>query len=317
MNSMVKRKCTYKGEIYSVKFNGEVYRHAKDKNKPRKYDNEWTFGLKNKATGYMMIGSHRIHIIVATAFYGEKDSKTFVVDHCDMNRENNCVSNLQWLTKLESALFNEVSLKSIIYRYKSIINFMKAPNKPINENKSNNPFWLQEVSSEDAKEACKKLLDYVNLPEESFRKYRLLKVLSNDIYYYKLFRDITPAKSPSTAVQVDWHTPTDFPLCPTHTNYDNPIEQYYKQLAINKIITQNQYACHYIKEFVQLADNKLIIRSYTKDNVKEHSIITISFMNNVFEHFGRYFFSESGAQKQFTIMQGLQWEGEDSIDDFC
>jgi hypothetical protein len=29
------------------------------------------------------------------------------------------------------------------------------------------------------------------------------------------------------------------------------------------------------------------------------------------------FFSLEGAEKQFTLIQGMPWDGEDSIDDYC
>lgn len=60
------KDCLYKGEHYSVRDNGAVFRHAQNPSKPRKLDNQWTFGKKNTTTGYMTIGNHRIHIIVAT-----------------------------------------------------------------------------------------------------------------------------------------------------------------------------------------------------------------------------------------------------------
>ena len=74
-------ECVYKGEQYSVRDNGAVMRHLREGKRPRKDDGVWTFGVKNNANGYMLIGSHRVHIIVATAFYGERDSKVYVVDH--------------------------------------------------------------------------------------------------------------------------------------------------------------------------------------------------------------------------------------------
>ena len=61
------RECDYKDEHYSVRDNGAVYRHAREGKKVRKEDNVWTFGEKNLTNGYMLIGSHRVHIIVATA----------------------------------------------------------------------------------------------------------------------------------------------------------------------------------------------------------------------------------------------------------
>src|SRR5574344_497128 len=89
------RECDYKDEHYSVRDNGAVYRHAREGKKVRKEDNVWTFGEKNLTNGYMLIGSHRVHIIVATAFLGANDSSKLVVYHIDTNRCNNRPENLR------------------------------------------------------------------------------------------------------------------------------------------------------------------------------------------------------------------------------
>ena len=68
---------------------------CKKESRPRKLDNVWTFGEKNERTGYMTVGTARVHIIVATAFHGENDSKKLVVDHIDTNRCNNRAENLR------------------------------------------------------------------------------------------------------------------------------------------------------------------------------------------------------------------------------
>jgi hypothetical protein len=89
---------TYKSERYSVRDNGAIKRHALMPEMPRKLDEIWTFGNKDKKTGYMMYGGHRVHIIVANAFHGQHDSKQYVVDHIDNNSWNCMPSNLQLLT---------------------------------------------------------------------------------------------------------------------------------------------------------------------------------------------------------------------------
>lgn len=105
------RTCIYKDEYYHVRDNGAVMRLTPEGKKPRSLDSVWTFGKKSSTNGYMTIGNHRVHIIVATAFYGPNDSKVYVVDHIDTNRCNNRVENLRWLTKLENILLNEITRK--------------------------------------------------------------------------------------------------------------------------------------------------------------------------------------------------------------
>lgn len=124
------KECFYKDEHYSVRDNGAVMRHPREGKKVRKDDGIWTFGIKNYQSGYMHfgnLGGHRVHIIVATAFLGLRDTKTYVVDHIDTNRCNNRVENLRWFTKLENALNNEITRNKIIYICGSIEAFIQDP----------------------------------------------------------------------------------------------------------------------------------------------------------------------------------------------
>lgn len=106
-------ECIYKDERYSVRDNGAVWRHPREGKKPRPTDCQWTFGKTNSKTGYMEIGSARVHIIVAMAFYGVRNTKIYVVDHIDTNRQNNRIENLRWLTRLENILLNPISRKRL------------------------------------------------------------------------------------------------------------------------------------------------------------------------------------------------------------
>lgn len=314
-NYLDTRICHYKGETYHVRDNGAIYREAKNNAKPRKDDNKWTFGKIDDKTKYLMIGSHRVHIIVATAFYGEKDGRSHIVDHYDENKTNNKVSNLRWLTKIEYALFNEASLKKIIYHYKSLKNFMDAPSCPWEIDKEQ--FWLQNISQKEATTAGQKLLEWLRNPyEDNYRKTKILLALSDDEYYSDLIC-ISKAAYPPTATQIYWSTPTEFPLCPEDIKSENPLNDYFNNLMVGEIITKNTYSTYYIDEFVKLKTNMLIVKAHSYEQIKNYSIIKITFDGNFFIHEGITFFEENGALKEFTILQGLKWDGEDSIDDYC
>ena len=150
------RTCDYKGEKYLVRDNGAVMRLTPEGKKPRPLDNTWTFGKKNDSNGYMTIGGHRVHIIVATAFYGPKDSTVYVVDHRDTNRCNNRPENLRWLTKLENVLQNDITRHKIENIFGSVENFLKNPSLlRYYESQDINFKWMKTVTKEEAENTLK------------------------------------------------------------------------------------------------------------------------------------------------------------------
>lgn len=181
INDYVQEKsCTYKGELYKVRDNGAIMRLTPQGKNKRKLDNEWTFGTKNEKNGYMTIAGHRVHIIVATAFFGPKDSKTYVVDHKDTNRCNNRPENLRWLTRLENVLKNEITREKIIYICGSIESFLEDPSQ-LNgyENENPNFAWMRTVTPEEAKNC---LENWKRLQKNPKEKHRQSEPISEWIY---------------------------------------------------------------------------------------------------------------------------------------
>ena len=239
------KECTYKDEKYSVRDNGAVMRHARDGKVKRKMDGIWTFGDKNNKTGYMYVGTARVHRIVAAAFLDEPPSSSHVIDHIDTNKCNNRPENLRWVTRLENALSNPITRKRIIFRCGSIENFLANPACLREGDVDQNFDWMRTVSPEEAKISKDKLERWAKedsmptgqgqLGEWVYKGDKVAMVVDSEIEYEEVTKSLTP-----NALQIDWRTPTEFPLCPASLN-ENPLQEYLDKLKIDAVFATNQY----------------------------------------------------------------------------
>lgn len=338
------KECYYKGEYYSVRDNGAVLRHTREGKRIRKNDDVWTFGKPNKNTGYMEFCSERVHRIVAFAFIGEPPTQDYVVDHIDTNRRNNRPQNLRWLTRLENVLNNPITKRKIEYLCGSIETFLNDPSV-IEEFVKDNPNyeWMRAVTPEEAKASYERLCAWTesknkeripngtigewiytpNKKNDEDSHFDRGKVSQNDAHskteekmsveshIERLTKSLTP-----NAVQRDWRTQTEFPLCPSEIG-NNPLVAYLNNLEKGTIVTRNQYATHFIDDFALCSDNRLVISTHTDVGMKKFSMITITYEDGKYIHEGTTFFEEQGAQKAFCLAQGLEWKGGIGIDDYC
>ena len=118
------------------------------------------------------------------------------------------------------------------------------------------------------------------------------------------------------AMQRYWQTPTEFPLCPSDIG-NNPLMDYLNNLQKGAVVTKNQYATHYVDNFALCNDNLLVVSTHTDDGLKKFGTVSITFEDGKYIHEGTTFFEEQGAQKALVLAQGLVWDGEDGIDDYC
>lgn len=346
------KECDFKGEHYSVRDNGAVYRHARPGKKKRKDDERWTFGIPNATNGYMFIGSVvRVHQIVATAYFGERDTKVYVVDHIDSNRRNNRVENLRWLTRLENVLNNPATRKKIIMCCGSLEAFLNDP-ALIRRFANQNPdySWMRNVSRDESKRALANMNEWARCPivepkggkmgewiyksigfnpqmeimnelmEQSNKQQRMPMQYVNKASAEMNEKFIKEANSPKSAVQKDWKTPTDFPLCPEVIS-DSALLDYYNNLSKGKLFTKNVYGATKIIDYAINNENTYIwVLSKITDNnpVKPWTLAGIYIDNGKFVHENlRSFFKEEGSYKYFTLAQGKEWTGGDGIDDYC
>lgn len=321
-------ECVYKDERYSVRDNGAVWRHPREGKRPRPTDCQWTFGKPNSKTGYMEIGSARVHIIVAMAFYGAQDTKVYVVDHIDTNRQNNRIENLRWLTRLENVLLNPISRKKIEYICGcSAEEFLANPEKYRNMIQSDTGFgWMRTVTKEEGEQCLKNLLKWVASDKQPSGGsmgewiYKPLSIKYNPIEEIPEEPNYIMSLTPRAA-QRDWRTPSEFPCTPQEVG-DTPLVTYAEKLKRKEVFTQNQYGASLIINSGFSEDRQaLYVMTESSEGeaaIKRYALSRITYENDLFVHTtGHTFFTKEGAEKQFTLAQGLEWTGGDSIDDYC
>ena len=312
----------YKGEIYSARDNGSVFRYPKS-NKIRSLDNQWTFGKQSMRTGYMEIGGERIHRIIATGFLGNAPTKEHVVDHIDTNRANNRPENLRWITKLENVLLNETTAKRISIVCGSVENFLNDPSKYRDKFIDPNISWMCTVSQEEAQTCLNNLKNWSKLDNYSNPKGGKLdkwiyspllskpnnapKLAPNNIDFINSKQNHNEYHTPNT--EQDWSTPTQFPCCPK-TITKTPLLDYFNNLKPNSIFGKNRYTSYKVNKTAFCKDFIVVITSDSqKGAIKPWCVNKITFENNIFYHSKiKTCFQYIGAEKYFTIkLQNCQY----------
>lgn len=302
------REYTYKNEKYSACADGKIMRHSREGKKKRLLDDEWSIGKSDVERGFLHIGSERVHRIVAFAFLGEPQNQSDVVYHVDGNKENNHISNLKWVTKFESFISN-------VYNQNQLEILCGIDLKILLSNFSKYSFelegskfsWLMDIPDEEALRALE------------FLKPKVLNVncLTNTdtnipcvIDYYESLTE--------GAIQANWKTPCEFVCCPP-INEENSIKIYTENLKVGELFLKNRYGQSTVSEFaITNNDNELYVVTENLENMKKYAIAKVTFEKGLFIHASLgSFFSLDGAQKEFTLVQGLEWTGEDSVDDYC
>ncbi|MCR9013808.1 HNH endonuclease signature motif containing protein [Aquiflexum gelatinilyticum] len=314
-------ECFYKNEHYSVRDNGAVLRLPLDPTRPRPTDNKWTPGKINNKSGYFEIATVPIHRIIATAFHGEPPTKEHVVDHIDTNKQNNRPENLRWVTRLENILLNPITARRIELVCGSIEEFLADPSKFRDKFQEPNYAWMCTVSVQEAQASKSRLLAWA----ESNKPLRGGKL--GDWIHNRRSQNVRIEEVPEftnsltlNAKQKSWKTPTEFPCCPQQFG-TNPILEYSEKLKVKKVFSLNQYSKSIIENFAISKDETVLwimCKSSDENAIKPYSLAEVTYLNDYFVHnYLGSFFKKDGAEKQFTLAQGLEWTGGETFDEQC
>jgi hypothetical protein len=116
----------------------------------------------------------------------------------------------------------------------------------------------------------------------------------------------------------NWRTPSEFPCCPQE-KYENPITTYSKNLNIGDIFSRNQFTSSIIECFAISEDENtlwIMCKSGEENPIKPYSLAEVTYQDEVFIHNSLgTFFQKDGAEKQFTLAQGLEWTGGETFDE--
>lgn len=312
-------ECVYKNERYSVRDNGAVLRQCRENKKPRPTDNQWTFGKPNDKN-YLTIGTEMIHRIVATAFHGMPPTEQHIIDHIDTNRHNNRPENLQWFTKLENIMRNPITRKKIEFICGcSAEEFLANPAKYRENFQNSNYAWMRNVTEQEAEVCLKNFQTWAesgnrssggSLGEWVFQKQTIQVQADMPDYLDSLTIN---------AVQRNWQIPSEFPCCPLEIS-SQPLVSYSQSLKVDSVFCRNHIYTSFVHDHVIINDGQslLVMTKPEENSVKSWALAKITFEDGLYVHTSiRTFFTKEGAQKQFTLMQGFEWTGGDSIDDYC
>lgn len=312
-------QCVYRDEEYAVRDNGAVLRRSRPGKRRRRLDDTWTFGTPSASTGYMSISEHTVHRIVATAFHGPQPTQAHIVDHIDTNRRNNRPENLRWITRLENILLNPITVKRVIYHWGSIENFLADPGRIQRGVLTQDFEWMRTVTKSEAEYSRKRLLALTQSDAPSSGR-----PLGEWIFGERrdsAMAEPNPIVESKTmgAVQRNWRVPAEFPLCPI-PKQSMPLERYFARLNEGTVFAISPFGqSKVVKSALAPDGNSLFVLSVQGGQaVKPWALARVTYEDDLYVHESHgTFFAHEGAEKQFALIQGMPWEGGDSIDDYC
>ncbi|MCR5760404.1 MAG: HNH endonuclease [Sphaerochaetaceae bacterium] len=301
------KTCTYKGEIYSVRDNGAVYRHCRAGKAKRKKDEIWSFGIDGDK-GYLYFCGTPIHRIAATAFHPMPDYNQLVVDHIDTNRKNNRPENLRWLTREENILKNPITIKKIESMTSLPIEEVLKDPSILRKFYLKNTSWMGRESEQEASRRYKELLQWEYSPKSDKKR----EAIERPFYVDSL--------TPKASQHNKWIT-SGFFHCVQLCKGDS-LGDYLSVLKEGMLIYEAENISSYkiyFKEGEISEDGQFLylICYETENNIKPYIFMTVEIHNKTFAHSYQGFFDKKGPEREMALAMNREWTGGDVFDDYC
>lgn len=95
------------------------------------------------------------------------------------------------------------------------------------------------------------------------------------------------------------------------------MQDYFNNLKEEKVYVTTNYGISTVFEFTLYKD-KILVSTKIPSGIKNYALSEIEWNGEVFIHISKgTFFEENGVRAAYTRAQNLEWDGPDSIDDYC
>jgi hypothetical protein len=221
-------------------------------------------------------------------------------------------------------LLNPITAKRIAIVCGSVEAFLDDPSMFRDKFQDPTINWMCKVSKQDAQISLERLLEWAKSDKRpsggTLGEWLFSRVTAKNQHVTPLPR--TPDKMMAktmNAAQRHWNTPSEFPCCPEEFTKE-PIAAYADNLKTGLVFCRNDlYSSLVLKSATSDDRQSLFVLSEStegKNAIKPWALAEITYENGLFIHTSiQSFFTLEGAEKQFCLIQGLEWSGGDSIDD--
>ena len=118
---------------------------------------------------------------------------------------------------------------------------------------------------------------------------------------------------------MNWKTPTEFPFCPP-TNIKPSLKSYHDNLEVGKPFSHDNYNNQsYVVDYgINEEEKALYVMTFKGDGLKHYGLCKIFIEDGIYYHESvTTYWEECDAKHGMASALGQEWNGAESIEDYC